>query len=153
MKNKIIILVITLFFFYNTNGQNFKKASHHHCKKVQVSDTIFLVRETEKILIVSFKNLVELKKDRYVSLGSEIQIWDWKNNKPDVQYWNHPKIFYKTQNLYNQQKKDLLEILYGNKKGDHLEVYFDENCSYAPHHAMIFYGKNDKVLGYLEICF
>lgn len=157
MKSLIITIFLFSTFMNNISGQIvFQKDLQATCKKIPIADTISLIKKTKKIEIINFENPVEFKDGRPVDIGIKergIVIWDWDNNIPNKTYWNHEKIKRKSKYLNESERKLLFEILYGYEKEYYHEKRYNEFCSYSPRNGIIFYGEDDKVLGYFEICF
>ena len=122
--------------------------------------------ETEKTEVLEFEIVkpAELEKnvDDFFSNVSKIEIlayldrnkWD-KLDNPDYRnpnYIKNNKIEIKDKYLRNRivlSNSQIKELQVGFKKG-----YYDYSAAcYDPRHAIIFYDKNDVVIGNIEICF
>lgn len=148
IKKLCLILLIGLF---SCNKQDKKSIDKIESEKTEVLEfEIVKPAELEKNVDDFFKNVSKIELLAYLDRNK----WD-KLDNPDYRnpnYIKNNKIEIKEKYLRNKivlTKNQILKLKNGFKEG-----YYDFAAAcYDPRHAIIFYDKNDVIIGNIEICF
>ena len=148
IKKIFLILLIGLF---SCNKEEKKSINKIETKKTEVLEfEIVKPAELEKNVDDFFSNVSKIEIFAYLDRNK----WD-KSDNPDYRnpnYIKNNKIEIKDKYLRNRivlSNSQIKELQAGFKKG-----YYDIAAAcYDPRHAIIFYDKNDVIIGNIEICF
>jgi hypothetical protein len=148
IKKIYLILLIGLF---SCNKEEKKSINKIETKKTEVLEfEIVKPSELEKNVDDFFSNVSKIEILAYLDRNK----WD-KSDNPDYRnpdYIKNNKIEIKDKYLRNRivlSSSQVKELQAGFKKG-----YYDIAAAcYDPRHAIIFYDKNDVIIGNIEICF
>ncbi|MCU0350426.1 MAG: hypothetical protein MUF43_06280 [Flavobacterium sp.] len=148
IKKIYLILLIGLF---SCNKEEKKSINKIETKKTEVLEfEIVKPAELEKNVDDFFSNVSKIEIFAYLDRNK----WD-KSDNPDYRnpnYIKNNKIEIKDKYLRNRivlSNSQIKELQAGFKKG-----YYDIAAAcYDPRHAIIFYDKNDVIIGNIEICF
>jgi hypothetical protein len=145
------IYLILLFGLFSCNKEEKKSINKIETKKTEVLEfEIVKPAELEKNVDDFFSNVSKIEIFAYLDRNK----WD-KSDNPDYRnpdYIKNNKIEIKDKYLRNRivlSNSQIKELQAGFKKG-----YYDYSAAcYDPRHAIIFYDKNDVIIGNIEICF
>ena len=148
IKKIYLILLIGLF---SCNKEEKKSINKIETKKTEVLEfEIVKPSELEKNVDDFFSNVSKIEILAYLDRNK----WD-KSDNPDYRnpdYIKNNKIEIKDKYLRNRivlSSSQVKELQAGFKKG----YYNIAAACYDPRHAIIFYDKNDVIIGNIEICF
>lgn len=152
-KNKILILILLVFIGSNIYGQKknnesdilFDNANCVRSKKIDFKNRLkmFPFENTSQILIVSHRT-------KNGMIGEELRKYlnSLKINQDTI---NH-KEFEQIEKLNLSQIERLTDIIFNYSHKGKAYATSDAMC-YEPRNAFIFLDKDNKVLGFIEICF
>jgi hypothetical protein len=153
IKNKILTIILLVFIGSNIYGQKknnekdvlFENANCIRSKKIGFKSRlkIFPFENTSQILIVSHRTKGGMIGDELRKYLNSIKI-----NQDTI---NH-KEFEQVVKLNLSQIEKLTDIILNYSHKGKFYAISDAKC-YEPRNAILFLDKNDKVLGFIEICF
>lgn len=145
MKNLLLSLLF-LISFSTFSQQKTKQEKREEC----IRSTNYSFKK--RLSLLSVDSITEIKVVSHITkvgvYGDSLQKY-FNNLKVKEDYFNE-KEFHEVETLTLSQIEKLTDIFfnYNNKSG----IVIAKGC-YMPRNAIIFLDKNQKILGYIEICF